>query len=156
MDILQGRVEIGWLLWNRATLQTGWKTYTNRVLLSVNPLDFVKVLSAGRTSSLLTRHEFNRGYEELTIIARHDCANPLQVGIRDGKPIDTIYTAKENRTIEVYNLLGQAVIANQIGQDYIDCCSMYLKVQLRYIMEVVGEIPINMENRVLIHHKPWE
>ena len=147
-----GSIAIGWIVWNRSTLDPHIKSYSSKIQNSLDRDEFIKLLAAGRVAAKVYKNSHDR-FEEAAILKRQDCMPPLQVGV-SGPPI---YTMRQNDGVEidVYNL-DQATIVNHIGHDFIMCTSQYLNSQLSNINQIVDVNFLSMDNRILIHFKHKE
>jgi len=152
-DINVNKIHIGWVLWNRNTLDRGNINYSNLVLRSLNRVDFTRILSATNSKSYIRRNIYGV-YEEYTIIVKVDCRLPLEVASK--KPaIYTIDDYQEIRTgkslYNLYDLEGIVFVDSLHGkQSYLDCATMYNKADLDAMHQELGKGWISLHDRVLI------
>lgn len=150
MKKLTNNFNIGWLVWNRNTLDDMFLTYKQLVLSSVNQMDFISLLAVANKKSSYSV-SLGGKMQEYVILSREDCAGPLEV-ITTAEPIYKLVSNNLNTVqSEIYNLSDIRFVDSRMNTRYMDCVNMYEKHLLKEMLEAVPGSWFNMDNRVLVH-----
>jgi hypothetical protein len=150
MKKLKNDFTVGWIVWNRNTLDDMFLTYRQLVLSSVNQMDFVQLLAKTNKKSSISV-SLGGVLQEYVILDRTDCAGPLEV-TTEAEPIYKLVSTNLNIVhSEVYNLNDIRFVDSRMNTPFMNCVNNYNESLLRDMLEAVPNGWFTMNNRVFIH-----